>query len=135
MEQKFKVIKEMESGKDHKFADMAFEDLLLPDCKTREETLSTAKDVQNPSWRQKKVSKKRTLLLLSTPDWDSKMTRMLGLNGPILKLKAQHLVAKMGHDFIPSDGWLSHFKERYTLHSNVRKGRSNAQTSSQAKNG
>lgn len=37
------------------------------------------------------------------------------VSGPLLKEKAQQLAADLGHNFIPSEGWLSRFKSRHNI--------------------
>ena len=89
---------------------MTFQDLSFPDWKSREETRrSTAKDFQNPlSLRKRKNRFKEEDVDIALNTWlGQKNDQNARINGPILKLKAQQLAEEMGHDFTPSDGWLS----------------------------
>ncbi|GFS01038.1 tigger transposable element-derived protein 3-like [Elysia marginata] len=120
MEQKLKIIEEMTSSNNLNFAETARKhgvsrSVVSRLWKTREETLSTAKDFQNLSRKRKNRFKEEDVDIALDTWLGQKNKQNPRINGPILKQKAQQLATEMGHDFTPSDGWLSRFKERHSI--------------------
>lgn len=120
MEQKLKIIEEMGSSNDKNFAETARKhgvsrSVISRLWKNREETLSTVKDFQNLSRKRKNRFKEEDVDIALNTWLGQKNEQNARINGPILKQKAQQLAAEMGHDFTPSDGWLSRFKERHSI--------------------
>ncbi|XP_005098847.1 tigger transposable element-derived protein 4 [Aplysia californica] len=122
IEQKLNIIEEMESGQDQdqNFAETARKhgvsrSVISRLWKTREETRSTAKDFQNLSRKRKARFKEEDVDIALNVWLCQKNEHCARINGPILKQKAQQLAEEMGHDFTPSEGWLSRFKERHSI--------------------
>lgn len=120
MEQKLNIIEEMKSSNEQNFADTARKhgvsrSVISRLWKTRDETLSTAKDFQNLSRKRKNRFKEEDVDMALDTWLEQKNHQNARINGTILKQKAQQLATEMGHDFTPSDGWLSRFKERHNI--------------------
>lgn len=83
--------------------------------KNRLRLRSEAEEVNNHSVKRKRSFKEEDVDRALKIWFDQKIHQNARIGGPMLKAKAEQLAAEMGHDFVPSDGWLSRFKQRYGI--------------------